>query len=168
MPGESTARTVEGPNLRMQTSGANARIFWRGALGSGSTTPFQPTEGIITAVSLSPSGRELIAGSQSGQAAVIAVSRQEARIVIEWHAPDYSPVTAVGWDAGGPVASTASGQTWNVPNCEGCTTDTGLLDAARARFEGCLTERQMQWIDDPVRARLRLTLCPPVSHLPVR
>jgi hypothetical protein len=168
VPGESSATAVESPDLRMETSGVNARIFWRGALGTGSTASFEPTEGIITAVSLSPSGRELIIGSQSGQATVIALSRQDARIVIEWHTPDYSPVTAVGWDAGGPVASTASGQTWSVPNCAGCTSDAGLLDAARARFEGCLTERQMQWIDDSVRARLGLILCPPAADLPVR
>lgn len=165
---ESSARAVASPDLRMETSGVNARIFWRGALGTGSTTSFEPTEGIITAVSLSPSGRELIVGSQSGQAAVIALSPQDARIVIEWHAPDYSPVTAVGWEAGGPVASTASGQTWSVPNCAGCTSDAGLLDTARARFEACLTERQMQWIDDSVRKRLGLTLCPPAASLPVR
>lgn len=161
-PKESTVTKLQNRLASVQTKQAGVRIYWHGALGKGSTTWFTPSDSTITALAFGPDGREVVIGSASGEVTLVDLAREDARITFEWHVPDSAPVTAVGWQ-NGPVASTASGQTWTVPSCGSCATDTGLLDAARERFTGCFTERQIAWVIDAVRQRLGVRLCPPVG-----
>lgn len=162
--GETSARSFASTDVRLETRGAETRIHWRGSLGSGSTDWFSPFGQRISAVAASPSGREIAFGSSEGLVAIVALAYERARVVDVWGVPDAAPVTAAGWD-GGPVVSTASGQTWSVPTCGRCATDAGLLATARARFGGCFTERQLQWIDADARRRAGLRLCQPILRL---
>jgi WD40 repeat protein len=158
-PGESNATTLQNSLARVQSNQAGLRVFWSGALGNGSTNWFTPSGSTVTALAFSPDGHEIVVGSAGGEVTLVGLAREDARVTVEWHVPDSSPVTAVGWQ-NGPVASTASGQTWAAPSCSSCATDTGLLDAARERFTGCFTERQVEWVITTVRRRLGIRVCP--------
>ncbi len=164
-PGQSSRTTAENGLARVEVKGDQARIDWRGALGKGSTQWFSPADATITAVAFAPGGRELVIGSVGGQATVVGLAFEDARITVEWQDPDHSPVTAVGWGVTA-TATTATGQTWRLPACASCASDSGLLGAARTRFTGCFTKRQIQWINDRARAQIGLRICPPVAPLP--
>jgi hypothetical protein len=164
-PGRSSHITAENGVARVEVNGSQARLDWRGTLGTGSTPWFSPADATITAVAFAPSGGELVIGSAGGQATVVGLGFEHARITVEWQDPDHSRVTTVGWGATA-VASTATGQTWHLPGCASCASDSGLLRAVRTRFTGCFTERQIQWIDDRARAQIGLRICPPVAPLP--
>jgi WD40 repeat protein len=161
---ESTVTRLQDRFASVQTKQARVKIYWHGTLGSGSTAWFTPSDSTVTALAFGPDGREVVIGSASGEVTLVEFAREDARIAVEWHVPDSAPVTAVGWQDG-PVANTASGQTWTVPSCVSCATDTGLLDVARERFTGCFTERQIAWVIDAVRQRLGVKLCPPAGSV---
>jgi hypothetical protein len=163
---ESTSTTVTDLTAIVRTQGRNVQIFWRGRLGSGSTTSFSPFNAAVSAVMLSPDGDHLVLGSQAGEVAVLDLSFEHARIVTAWVVPDAAPIAAVGWH-NGPVVTTRSGQSWLAPDCSLCGSDSGLLQELRDRASGCLTALQMEWIDVRTRRALGLRLCPaPPSELP--
>jgi hypothetical protein len=164
VPGESSTRDADGPAASIETRDADVRISWHGEPETRSTGWFSPSASNVSAVAFSPDGSEIVVGAQGGHVTLLALTDQDVRLVSQWRTPDLSSITAVGWSRG-PVATSASGQTWRVPTCAGCQTDSGLLRAARKRFSGCFTNRQLAWIDDPARKALGLRLCPPLEPL---
>lgn len=153
--GESAARRATAGGVTVASRGASIQI--RGP-GPGATGWFQPLNGDITAAAVAPDGTQVVVGDALDGVAVIDVTAAEARVVTVWQSPDKAPVVAVGW-AGGPVATTASGQTWRAGDCGACGTDAGLLNAYRARASGCFTTRQLQFMSNSTRLVLGLREC---------
>jgi hypothetical protein len=140
-PGEATRPSWTTGPLTVSTSGPQMDI--RGPrLNSGR---FQPLSADISAVDVADSGKRVVVGDELGEVAVIDVEPGYTSEVVNWIDPDHSPITAVGWDSG-PVATTASGQTWRIADCADCGTVAGLLHAFRARFTGCFTARQLAYM----------------------
>jgi len=161
-PGEQGAASWKSGPVTVASSGSQVSI--RGSYG---TAAFQPFAGDVTAVDVASHGTRVIAGDSIGEVAVFDVASGGAALVASWAAPDASPVAAVGW-SGGPVATTASGQTWRVSDCADCATDAGLLRALQAREAGCFTARQLAFIAASTWHELGLRECaaqPPTPSL---
>src|SRR5208282_3428894 len=112
----------------------------------------------ITAAAVAPEGTQVVVGDALDGVAVIDVTAAESRVVTVWQSPDKAPIVAVGW-VGGPVATTASRQTWRIGYCGACGTNAGLLNAYRARASGCFTTRQLQFMSNSTRLELGLREC---------
>ncbi|MGO9884428.1 MAG: hypothetical protein ACLPV4_15605, partial [Solirubrobacteraceae bacterium] len=112
----------------------------------------------ISVIDVADGGQRVIVGDTLGEVAVIDVEHGYTQEVVAWNDPDHSPIRAVGWDSG-PVATTASGQTWRVIDCADCGTDAGLLRAYRARITGCFTQRQLQYMATSTWQSLGLREC---------
>ena len=153
--GESAPRTATVAGVTVASRGASIQI--RGP-GPGATGWFQPLNGDITAAAVALDGTQVVVGDALDGVAVIDVTAAESRVVTIWQSPDKAPVVAVGW-ADGPVATTASGQTWRIGDCDACGTDAGLLSAYRARASGCFTARQLQFMSISTRLVLGLREC---------
>lgn len=153
-------RAVHSPYATIQIRGRRERIVGRGSLGSGVTGWSEPFETAIRAAAFSRRSHQVALGSARGAVVFLGLTRQGVRNLSTWSAPDRSPIVGLRWGRR-LLAETASGQTWQVPVCEGCETDRGLIAAARARFTGCFSGRQMTWISDDVRRRLGLRECEP-------
>jgi hypothetical protein len=163
--GLSSSPSASGPTASVSASGATLTIRLRGALGRSTIPGLDPLQSPITAARLSPDGRSIIVGAADGSAAIIGLTPAFARVVSPWHAPDGAAIHAVGWSSG-PVAVTTSGQAWSVTDCPDCTTDAGLLAELRSRATGCLTARQLAFIDTSVWRRLGISECPAVGLYP--
>ena len=137
----------------MTASGAQLEIR-----GRGLNISYQPLNANIAAVAIAPGGGSVLVGDTLGEAAVIDLRAGYAQAVVDWTAPDSSPVTAVGWDDG-PVVTTRSGQSWRLQDCQDCATNAGLMAAFRARFTGCMSARQLAFIGDGTWSRLGLREC---------
>ena len=133
----------------------------RGVLGSGATEWTAPFDSVITAATFSRTDHQLALGSSRGSVLVLGLTRTGTRGLTTWKAPDRSPVVALRW-SNGLWATTESGQSWPVPTCPGCETDAGLIAAARARFHGCYSAQQMEWLESDVREQLGLRECDPI------
>jgi hypothetical protein len=160
----ATSPSAASSLANVTTRGAEVNIHFGRASGPGETGWFDPLNATISASSFSPAGDELVVGSRQGGAAVVGLAPGHARIVETWSSPDGSPIVGVGWRAG-PVAQTASGQVWNVPDCQSCARDVGLLVELRRRETGCLTARQLSFMDTTTWRRLGLQMCPPRAPL---
>jgi hypothetical protein len=160
-PGEVTASSWTSGPVKVTTSGQQLDI--RGPhLGS---VRFQPLSTNISVVDVTPGGQHVLAGDSLGEVAVIDVEHGYTAEVDAWNDPDHSPIVALGWDKG-PVATTASGQTWRVTNCSGCGTDAGLLRAFRARDTGCFSSRQLAYMGTSTWKSLGLRECTAQPGLP--
>jgi hypothetical protein len=158
-------RSATSPYARIAIRGRRGRIMRRGPLGSYATGWTEPFDSSITAAAFSPVSHQVALGSARGSILVTGLTRTGTRAIVTWKAPDRSPIVALHWKKK-LTASTASGQTWSIPSCLRCETDAGLIAAARARFSGCFTARQMEWIDSDVRQRLGLRECEPIFVIP--
>lgn len=163
--GLSSNPSTAGPTASVSASGATMTILLRGALGRSTIPDLDPLQSPITAAHVSPDGRSIVVGAADGSAAIIGLTPAFARVVSRWHAPDGAAIRSVGWSSR-PVAVTTSGQAWPVPDCPDCTTDAGLLAELRRRETGCLTARQLAFIDTSVWRRIGLSECPPVGPYP--
>lgn len=156
--------TIRSPYAEVEIRGTWARVSLRGRLGSASAPPREPFGDGVTAAAFSPVGHQLALGSASGDVVVYGITRHGTRGVVAWAAPDSAGVSRLEWDHGF-LASTASGQTWRLPDCSGCESGLGLVKAAQARFSGCFSDRQLAWINDENREVLGLIECEPVTKL---
>lgn len=160
-PGESTVPSWPSGPVTVTKSGA--RIEIRGpSVDSGM---FQPLSTDISVVDVADGGKRVVVGDVAGEVAVIDVERGYTAEVVMWNDPDHSPITAVGWNRG-PVATTASGQTWRFADCADCGTSAGLLRAFRARYTGCFTARQLGNIGASTWQALGLRECIAQPGLP--
>jgi hypothetical protein len=116
-----------------------------GSLKAGTQDPVPVVSGRITAMAASPDGTEVVVGSSTGDSGVVTVYDGRIGLTTRKIIPSQQPVTEAGWSDGPYV--TAGGQSWAVPECAGCDTDAGLLDAFRARITGCFNHSQLGWID---------------------
>jgi hypothetical protein len=153
-PGESTASSSTSGPVTVTTSDTQIEIRGPG-VDSGM---FQPLSTKISVIDVADGGQRVIVGDTLGEVAVIDVEQGYTQEVVAWNDPDHSPIRAVGWDSG-PVATTASGQTWRVTDCADCGTDAGLLRAYRARITGCFTQRQLQYMATSTWQSLGLREC---------
>jgi hypothetical protein len=161
VPGEAKASSwMTGP-VTVATSGRQIDIRGPG-VNSGM---FQPLSISISVVDVADSGKRVIVGDALGEVAVIDVEVGYTAEVVTWNDPDHSPIVAVGWN-GGPIASTASGQTWRIADCADCGTDAGLLRAFRARFTGCFTARQLAFMGGSTWQALGLRECAAQPGIP--
>jgi hypothetical protein len=165
--GQSKARSARGSLAQVDARGDRIRVRFRGNGKTRTTGWLRLGIGRIAALALDPDSRQLLAGGEDGGVATLGLTERGVRTLVRWQSPDASPVVSVGWDSG-PTVTTASGHSWTLPSCPRCETDEGLLAAARERFTGCRTERQLQWVSDDVRRRLGLRTCPPVASLAER
>lgn len=163
-PPQAPPRRIRSPYATVEIRGRRERIAARGALGSGVTGWSEPFDSPISAAAFSPASHQVALGSRRGSVVILGLARSGSRILSGWTAPDSSPVVALRWNER-LEADTASGQTWTIPRCEHCETHRGLIEAARSRFSGCFTARQMAWITDETRARLGLRQCEPIFHI---
>jgi WD40 repeat protein len=128
-----------------------------GSLKAGTQDPVPVVSGRITAMAASPDGTEVVVGSSTGDSGVVTVYDGRIGLTTRKIIPSQQPVTEAGWSDGPYV--TAGGQSWAVPECAGCDTDAGLLDAFRARITGCFNHSQLGWIDDKTRRALGVHEC---------
>lgn len=154
LPGEVRASSWTTGPVTVTTSGTQIDIRGPG-VNSGM---FQPLSTGISVVDVADGGKRVVVGDARGEVAVIDVEAGYTAEVVAWNDPDHSPITAVGWDSG-PVATTASGQTWRIADCADCGTDAGLLRAYRARFTGCFTARQLAYMGTSTWQALGLREC---------
>lgn len=154
VPGEAKALSWTTGPVTVTRSGAQIDIRGPG-VNSGM---FQPFGTGTSVVDVADGGKRVVVGDALGELAVIDVEAGYTAEVVTWNDPDHSPVVAVGWH-GGPVASTASGQTWRVADCADCGTDAGLLRAYRDRFTGCFTARQLAFMGGSTWQALGLREC---------
>jgi hypothetical protein len=160
-PGESSASSWTSGKVTVTRSGSEIDIRGPG-VNSGM---FVPLSGSIQAVDVADNGQRVIVGDVFGEVAVIDVEHGYTAVVVAWADPDHSPIMAVGWDSG-PVATTYSGQTWRVADCAECGTDAGLLRAYRARYSGCFTPRQLQYMASATWHALGLRECTAERGIP--
>jgi hypothetical protein len=118
----------------------------------------RPFDSKVTAAAIAPDGRQVALGSSRGNVLVYGLSGKHLRGLVTWQAPDGASIVKLRWRSR-LSASTASKQLWALPSCPGCETDSGLIAAARARFSGCFSARQMEWVDSEVRRLLALREC---------
>jgi hypothetical protein len=161
MPGEVTASSWPDGPVTVTTSGPQIDIRGPGVYSG----MFSPLSADISIVDVTDSGKRVVVGDVLGEVAVIDVEDGYTADVVTWTDPDHSPITAVGWD-GGPIASTASGQTWRIADCADCGTDAGLLRAYRARFTGCFSARQLAFMGSGTWQALGLRECIAQRGLP--
>lgn len=154
VPGESSAPAWSTGPVTVRVSGDQIGIRGPGV----NTGMFQPLSTTISTVDVADHGKRVILGDSLGEVAVIDVEAGYTAEVVAWNDPDHSPISAVGW-SGGPVASTASGQTWQIADCADCGTDAGLLRAFRARITGCFTARQLAFMGGSTWQALGLREC---------
>jgi len=159
--GVSSATTDSDRNVTVEAKGSRVRVRFHGRFGTGRTDWSTPLNSVITAVKISPEGDQAAVGSAGGDVATLGFTNAGSGVVGLWNGPEGAPVVAIGWDDG-PIASTTTGRHWKVPTCPRCQTDSGLLDAVRARNTGCLTTRQLQWVRETVRRRIGVHVCDPI------
>lgn len=164
-PAASGATSATGKLGGVRTDGRLMKVTFKAALGGGHTGWMSAMQHPITATTFSPDGRYIVAGDSAGEVGVWAMTEAGTRKLTNWAIPDHSPVKGVAWKDG-PIAVTRSHQTWTVPTCAGCQTDSGLLRTAAERLTGCMTALQLQWIGDDVRRRIGALQCAPVAPLP--
>jgi hypothetical protein len=152
--GESTSRTKMAADVTVASSGPRIQIHGPGLR----TNWFQPLGSDISAVDVADNGTRVVVGDTIGEVAVLDLRPGYATTVVAWVAPDHSPITAVGWNSG-PIATTASGQTWRIADCADCATVGGLIRAYRARVTGCFTARQLRNIGSGMWAVLGMREC---------
>lgn len=161
VPGEATASSATSGPVTVSRAGAQIDIRGPG-VNSGM---FQPLSTGVSVVDVAEGGKRVIVGDALGELAVIDVETGYTSEVVAWNDPDHSPIKAVGWN-GGPVATTASGQTWRIADCADCGTVAGLLRAYRARFTGCFTARQLAFMSSSTWQALGLRECVAQPGLP--
>jgi hypothetical protein len=155
-------RRLRSAYARVAIRGERVRISVQGLHGPTSIPWSKPFESGVTAAAISPEdkGYQVALGSSRGSVETLGLVTSGTILLSVWQVPDRSPVVALRWGRR-LVAETASGQIWKVPTCAGCESSTGLIAAAKARFSGCFSSRQMEWIDDRVREELGLHECEP-------
>lgn len=161
VPHAAPPQLLRSPYAEITIRGSRQRIAQRGPLGSGSTGWSEPFESTITAAAFSPTSHQVALGSERGAVLVLGLTGRGTLGLFTWQAPDRAPIVGLHWKQQ-LLASTASGQTWPLPSCPLCETDAGLIAAARSRFSGCFSERQLAWLDSDVRRRLGLRECEPI------
>jgi hypothetical protein len=159
--GEASASSWTSGPVTVTNSGSGIDIRGPG-VNSGA---FDPLSTVVSVVDVADGGRRVVVGDSLGEVAVIDVEHGYTAEVVTWGDPDHSPVTAVGWD-GGPVATTASGQTWRIADCADCGTAAGLLRAYRTRVTGCFTARQLASIGSGTWQAIGLRECTTQPGLP--
>ncbi len=153
--GMSSELTAESAGVRVEARDGLARVI---GPGTAVTNWFRPLLFDITAVTVSADGTRILIGGVAGDVAIVDRTAESASIATLWRAPDSAAISAVLW-RDGPIVATASGQTWAVPDCGRCGTDTDLIDTFRDRFTGCLTERQLSYMDSYTRDTLGIRQC---------
>ncbi|MBV1855734.1 hypothetical protein KUA19_36970 [Catellatospora sp. NEAU-YM18] len=149
-------RTSSAGGTSVVAEGSQVRVRWQAA---GSAQALQPLASAAAAVAVSADGRQVLVGADDGSVLVIDLSNPGgAVVVVRWHTPDRAAVIAAGW-ASGPIVQSASGQTWAVPSCADCVTDTGLIETFQQRFTGCLSTHQLEFMDSETRQLLGIREC---------
>jgi hypothetical protein len=164
VPAMTLPRTLSSRVADAQFDGSTVRLRWHGGPGDPTISGWSaPLNSRITAATWSPSGDQLLVGSDNGGVAIMMVRRDATGVIAGADLPDQAPVAAVSWSAK-PLARTATGATWPVTTCDACNTDAGLIAAARRRIGGCFTPRQLAFTTKRVQRRLGLRTCDP-THL---
>jgi WD40 repeat protein len=153
-------RMVRSPYGRIKISGERERISVQGLHGPTSTPWSKPFDSDVTAAAFSPESHQVVFGSLHGSVETLGLVSGGTILLSLWQAPDRSPIVDLRWH-GDLVAETASGQIWEVPTCAGCESSPGMIAAAKSRFSGCFSERQLEWIDGGIRDQLGLRECEP-------
>ncbi|MFG3206434.1 hypothetical protein [Streptomyces sp. NPDC048192] len=119
--------------------------------------------GDVSAVAVSPDGRQTVIGSVAGDIAVVTTQTPIALQLVKWKVPNSSPVRALGWQDADPVVQAADGHAWRVSGCPGCSTDQGMINRLASRMKGCWnTPAQLHSIDAATRRTLHAQLCRPI------
>lgn len=125
--------------------------------------------GPVTAVAIADDGRSILVGSDHGE--VAEVDAEPGIVVRRWQAPDYAPVTVLGWTQQRPdlmLIRTAPGRWWITEACNGCGSDAYLLAAFRVRLAGCYRPNNVEQITEAVQQALQLRRCEASPRAEVR
>ncbi|MFI6408522.1 hypothetical protein [Streptomyces sp. NPDC050548] len=159
----SSAARAEADGVLVESEGRRTRIRYRRdgkSYQSGWMTLFA---GDVSAVAVSPDGRQVVIGSVAGDVAVVTTQTSTALRLVKWRVPDSSSVRALGWRDTDPVVQAADGHTWRVDGCPGCSTDQGLIKRLVSRMKGCWTApAQLHSLDAATRRTLHAHLCGPL------
>jgi hypothetical protein len=119
-----------------------------------------PSEAAITAVAVSPSGRDVLVGTTSGDVFIYTLHATETIATSKWRLPGGAAVEAVGW-SDGPVALGEDDLSWKVPWCVHCSSDQDMLEGLSEMLRRCWEPEQLHWVEKSTRNRLEIDSCEP-------
>jgi hypothetical protein len=112
----------------------------------------------ITTSAWSPDHSVLLVGSSTGEVTLLEMTAAGPVATVRWTVPSSSPIQTAGWPDG-PQVGTSDGWFWRVPDCAGCGTDAGLIDAVISRLHACWSGDQLDYITDETKRRFGVRLC---------
>ncbi|MEV5786457.1 hypothetical protein AB0L42_36500 [Streptomyces sp. NPDC052287] len=159
----SSAAKAEAHGVLVESTDHRTRIRYRRGGKSYQSDWMTLFAGDVSAVAVSPDGRQVVIGSTTGDVAVVTTQSATALQLVKWTVPNSSPVKALGWQNADPVVQASDGHVWRVGGCPGCSTDQGMIKRLASRMKGCWnTPAQLHSIDAATRRTLHAQPCHPI------